>query len=153
MKKGSITRYDNDLVLATYVDGDDLSAWQLEPVLQEIGGGGGESIRIYVPQQTINAGYGELSDFDFSGIDTETVFVVSVFLWGDVYIASGYYNPLSPVGFNSPTATFDPDTFISFIISDDVLIVRLHDAADQTIEETFDLMCYQSLIEISDDED
>lgn len=42
MKKRSITRYDQELVLETIVDYDneEISAWMLEPVKQEIGGGG-----------------------------------------------------------------------------------------------------------------
>ena len=42
MKKRSITRYDQELVLETIVDYDneEISAWILEPVKQEIGGGG-----------------------------------------------------------------------------------------------------------------
>lgn len=40
MKKRSITRYDQELVLETIVDYDnaEISAWILEPVKQEIGG-------------------------------------------------------------------------------------------------------------------
>lgn len=40
MKKRSITRYDQELVLETIVDYDNaqISAWILEPVKQEIGG-------------------------------------------------------------------------------------------------------------------
>ena len=43
MKKGSITRYDQELVLETIVDYDnaEISAWMLEPNKEEIGGGGG----------------------------------------------------------------------------------------------------------------
>ena len=42
MKKRSITRYDQELVLETIVDYDNeqISAWILEPVKQEIGGDG-----------------------------------------------------------------------------------------------------------------
>lgn len=43
MKKGSITRYDQELVLETIADYDnsEISAWILEPVKEQIGGGGG----------------------------------------------------------------------------------------------------------------
>ena len=43
MKKGSITRYDQELVMETIADYDnlELSAWVLEPVKEQIGGGGG----------------------------------------------------------------------------------------------------------------
>ena len=54
MKKGSITRYDQELVLETIADYDntEISAWVLEPVKEQIGGGGDSSI--VVPLQTIN---------------------------------------------------------------------------------------------------
>lgn len=44
MKKGSITRYDQELVLETIVDYDnaEISAWMLEPSKEQIGGGGGD---------------------------------------------------------------------------------------------------------------
>ena len=44
MKKGSITRYDQELVLETIADYDnaEISAWILEPVKEQIGGGGSD---------------------------------------------------------------------------------------------------------------
>lgn len=52
MKKGSITRYDQELVLETIIDYDnaELSAWILEPIKEQIGGGG----EINNPVLTIN---------------------------------------------------------------------------------------------------
>ena len=44
MKKGSITRYDQELVLETIADYDnaEISAWILKPVKEQIGGGGSD---------------------------------------------------------------------------------------------------------------
>ena len=71
MKKGSITRYDQELVLETIVDYDneEISAWVLEPVKEQIGGGGGGGVTYVVPTQEFNLhDVATLSDVNVSSL-------------------------------------------------------------------------------------
>lgn len=130
MKKGSITRYDQELVLETIVDYDneEISAWVLEPVKEQIGGGGGGGVTYVVPTQEFNLhDVATLSDVNVSSLsegdyvlikitkktvhDPYTAYLIgeyTVIPLGPTYIIEGYYDPESTSG-NSFTITIDSD--------------------------------------------